>query len=121
MLMQLFERLCRVIASEGEAQEKEAKEMIEKHRVFEAGTKEFFKGNDTFTNGENLGLLDILTVATLGFYQVQEQVFGAKFLDPKETPFLFSWVSALNDHPLVKELSPPLDKLIGLLQLIKQN
>ncbi|PON93605.1 Glutathione S-transferase, C-terminal-like [Trema orientale] len=109
------------MATDGEAQVKEAKEFIEKQRVLEAGTKEFFKGDGPFTNGENLGLLDILTGATLGFYQVQEQVLGAKFLDPETTPFLFSWVTAINEHPVVKELSPPLDKLVGLLQLIKQK
>lgn len=110
-----------MIATNGEAQVKESKELVEKQRVFEAGTKEFFKGDGPFTNGQNLGLLDILIVATLGFYQVQEQVFGAKFLDPELTPFLFSWVKAVNNHPLVKESSPPLDKLVGLLNFIKQN
>ena len=108
-----------MIATDGEEQEREVKEMIEKHKVFESGIKEFFADNSPFTNGENLGLLDILTSATLGMYDVQEQVFGAKFLDPKETPFLFSWVTAMNEHPLVKETSPPRDKIAQLFQFIK--
>lgn len=107
--------------SDGEAQAKESKEYIEKQRVFEAGIKELFKGDGPFTNGQNLGLLDILTVATLGYYQAQEQVFGAKFFDPETTPFLFSWVTALNGHPLVKESSPALDKIVGFLNFFKQN
>ncbi|PON57370.1 Glutathione S-transferase, C-terminal-like [Parasponia andersonii] len=78
------------MATDGKAQVKEAKEFKEKQRVLEAGTKEFFKGDGPFTNCENLGLLDSLTGATSGFYQVQEQVFGAKFLDPETTLFLFS-------------------------------
>ncbi|PON93604.1 Glutathione S-transferase, C-terminal-like [Trema orientale] len=110
-----------VMATDGEAQVEKAKEFIEKQRVFEAGTKELFKEDGPYTHGQNLGLLDILTGATLGFYHIQEEIFGAKFLDPETTPFLFSWVTAINEHPLIKELSPPLDKLVVLLQLFKQS
>ncbi|KAM6569686.1 hypothetical protein CsatB_017671 [Cannabis sativa] len=118
---QMIESKSRVIMSDGETQVKESKEYIEKQKVLEEGVKDFFKGDGPYTNGQNLGVLDILTVATLGFYEVQEQVFGVKFMDPEMTPFLYSWVTEVNEHPVVKEVSPPLDKIMGFLLYFKQN
>ncbi|XP_068306446.1 glutathione S-transferase U9-like [Pyrus communis] len=118
---QLFEGMSRVVTSEGEAQEKALEEVFARLGVFEKGMKEYLRGGDPFTNGENLGLLDILMVATFGPYKAHEQVLGFKMLDPDRNPLLFSWVAAMNEHPLVKELDPPHDKLVRLLQFIKQT
>lgn len=111
----------RLVTSKPEAQEKTLKEVIEKLNMFEAGAKEFFPEGASFTNGENLGLLDILVSATFGPYKAHEEVLGAEVLTPEKTPLLFSWITALNNHPLVKELIPPHDKLVGLLKSIKQH
>ncbi|KAB2633515.1 glutathione S-transferase U9-like [Pyrus ussuriensis x Pyrus communis] len=118
---QLFEGMSRVVTSEGEAQEKAPEEVFARLGVFEEGMKEYLHGGDSFTNGENLGLLDILMVATFGPYKAHEQVLGFKMLDPDRNPLLFSWVAAMKEHPLVKELDPPHDKLVRLLQFIKQT
>lgn len=106
---------------EREAQEEVYKEVIEKLTVFKAGIKEFFPRSGPFTNGKNLGLLDILMAATLSPHKAQEEVLGVKILNPEKNPFLFSWVTALKEHPLVKETHPPHDKLVKLLQFIRQN
>lgn len=110
-----------MFTSEGEAQEKVFKELMEKLNVIEVGIKEFFPDGSSFTNGENLGLLDILMSATFSPHEAHEEVLGIKILNPEKNPLLFSWVTALKEHPLVKETNPPHDKLVGLLQFIRQN
>lgn len=109
------------MTSQGEAHEKALEEVFERLGVFEEGMKEYLHGGHSFTNGENLGLLDIVMVATFGPCKAHEQVLGFKALDPDRNPLLFSWVAAMNEHPLVKELDPPHDKLVQLLRFIKQT
>lgn len=119
---QLLESMSRVVTSDGEAQEKAMEEMFERLGVFEQGMKEYLPGGSaSFTNGENLGLLDILMGTTFGPYKAHEQVSGIKTMDPDRYPLLFSWITALNEHPLMKELHPPYDKLVELLQFINHT
>ena len=61
--------------------------MIEKLNMLEAEIKNFIPEGARFTNGHNLGLLDILMVAILGPHKAQEELFGVKFLDPEKHPF----------------------------------
>lgn len=119
--MQLFEGMSQVVTSQGEAQEKALGEVFARLGVFEEGMKEYLHEGNSFTNGKNLGLLDILMDATFGPYKAHEQVFGFKMLDKDRNPLLFSWVAAMKEHPPVKELDPPHDKLVQLLQFIKQT
>lgn len=119
--MQLFEGMSRVVTSQGEAQEKALEEVFARPGVIEEGMKEYLHEGNSFTNGNNLGLLDILMVATFGPYKAHEQVFGFKMLDKYRNPLLFSWVAAMKEHPLLKELDPPHDKLVQLRQFIKQT
>ncbi|XP_004299365.1 PREDICTED: glutathione S-transferase U10-like [Fragaria vesca subsp. vesca] len=118
---QLFESFSRVVISQGqgEALEQAVKDVFERLGVFEEGMKEYLAGGASFTNGENLGLLDILMVVTFSPHKVHEEVFGIKTMDPDRYPLLFSWITALNEHPLVKQISPPHDKLVELLQIYK--
>ncbi|KAL6281313.1 hypothetical protein ACE6H2_018194 [Prunus campanulata] len=118
-LIQLFEGLSRVVTSRGEAQEKVLEEVFERLKVFEGGMKEYLQGRASFSNGESLGLLDILMVVTFGPYKAHEEVLGFKMSDPERNPLLFSWVAAMKEHPVVKEVDPPHDKLVELLQFIK--
>lgn len=62
-----------------------------------------------------------MVTATFGPYKAHEEVFGLKVLDPEKYPLLFSWVQKLNEIPLVKGVLPPHDKLVALLQFMKQN
>ncbi|ONI08670.1 hypothetical protein PRUPE_5G192700 [Prunus persica] len=118
---QLFEGLSRVVTSRGEAQEKALEEVFERLKVFEGGMKEYLQGGASFTNGESLGLLDILMVVTFGPYKAHEEVLGFKMLDPERNPLLFSWVAAMKEHPVVKEVDPPHGKLVELLQFIRST
>ncbi|KAM5570757.1 hypothetical protein ABKV19_011414 [Rosa sericea] len=111
--------MSRIVTSQGEAQEQAVKGAFEKLGVFEEGMKEYLPGGASFTNDENLGLLDILMVATFGPHKAHEEVFGIKLMDPERYPLLFSWITALNEHPLMKEIQPPYDKLVELLQHFK--
>ncbi|XP_061988748.1 glutathione S-transferase U9-like [Rosa rugosa] len=104
---QLFESILKLVTSHGEAQEKAAAEVIERQGVFEEGMKEYFAGGDSFTNEKNWGLLDILMGSTFGAYEVHEEVYGFKLMDPDKNPLLFSWITRLKEHPLMKGLLPP--------------
>ena len=119
--MQLFEDMGRVITSDGEAQEKATKDLFEKLTILEEGMKDFFPGGTPSINGENMGLLDILMYALFGPYKAHEEVLGMKMIDPERNSLLFSWVMALTELPVVKESTPPHEKLVALVQFIRQN
>lgn len=119
--MQLFEAIGRVYKSAGEAQEKAIEEMLEKINVLEKGMKEFFSVGALKIDGQNFGLLDIMVCAVLSTHKASEEVLGLKLLDPERNPFLFSWVERLKQHPVVKELTPPHEKVIAFLQFMRQN
>lgn len=114
--MQLFESMGRLVTSEGEAQEK-VMEVIEKLNVFEAGAKQLFPEGTSFTNGENLRLLAVSMSATSSSFKVHE-VLGGEVLSAEKSPLLFSWITAWNNHPLVKDLIPPHDKPVRLVKFI---
>ena len=111
----------RVITSDGEAQEQATKDLFEKLTVLEEGMKEFFPRGTPSINGENLGLLDILMCALFGPYKAHEEVLGMKTIDPERNPLLFSWVMAITEIPVVQESTPPHEKLVGLVQFIRQH
>ncbi|KAL6281314.1 hypothetical protein ACE6H2_018195 [Prunus campanulata] len=84
--------------------------------------KEFFPdGIASIERSMTLGLLDIVLCSVFGPHKVQEAVLGIKIIDPEKTPIIFSWVTALTELPLVKELTPPQEKLLALLQLFRNN
>ncbi|XP_048330110.2 glutathione S-transferase U9-like [Ziziphus jujuba] len=116
---QLFETMYLVIISEGDTQEKATKELYEKFEVFEQGMKEFFPDGTPSVDSNKFGILDILLVTTFGPHEVQSEVLGIKVIDPVRTPLIFSWISALNKLPLVKELIPPYDKLVAALHTLR--
>lgn len=100
-------------------QEKWIEELYQKQRILEDGIKDLFPAGGIIS--EKLGLLDIIMVATFGAYKAQEEVLGFKTLDSERNPLLFSWVEALMKLPVVKEIVPPYEKLVGLLQFLKEN
>ncbi|KAJ7956392.1 putative Glutathione s-transferase [Quillaja saponaria] len=119
---QLFECIGRVVMSDGEEREKAFKEVFEELKVLEDGVKEYFPDSNVLCiNEENLGLLDIIICATFSPHRAAEEAIGVKILDPTKNPLIFSWVTALNELPLVKELLPPHDKLVSVVRLIRQN
>ncbi|KAG8652447.1 hypothetical protein MANES_06G093260v8 [Manihot esculenta] len=116
---QLIEGIGRIITSDGEAQERATKELREKMNVFEEEMKLFPSG--PIIQGGNLGLLDILVSATFSPFKAQEEVSGAKILDPKRNPLIFSWVTTLNQMPIVKGALPSHEKLVALLHFIRKT
>lgn len=111
-----------VFFSDGETQEKAVKELYEKFTVLEEGTKELFSVGFSSFDGKNLGFLDILMCTSFGTYKIQEEVLGVKVIDPEKNPLIFSWVTALCELPVVKELIPAFDeKLVQLLHGIRNN
>ncbi|ONI08671.1 hypothetical protein PRUPE_5G192800 [Prunus persica] len=118
----VFESLSLACTSDGEVQEKAIKELLEKLKTFEEGMKEFFPdGIASIESRKNLGLLDIVLCSVFGPHKVQEEVLGIKIIDPEKTPLIFSWVTALTELPLVKELTPPHEKLLAFLQFFRNN
>ena len=119
--MQLFDTMYTVTKTDGEAQEKAVKELLEKLEVLEDGIKEFFPDGNPCIDSDNVGLLDLVIVSLFGPYKIQEEVLGIKIIDPEKTPLIFSWLTALNQLPLVKETIPPHDKLVAILKYVREN
>ncbi|XWS48029.1 hypothetical protein CRYUN_Cryun13aG0036900 [Craigia yunnanensis] len=118
---QLFGSIFTIIKTEGEAQEKAIKEVSEKLQLLEEELKEFFPDGSCSIDSENVGLLDLVFCSLFGPQKVEEEVLGLKILDPGKTPLLCSRVTAINQLSLVKELTPPRDKLVAFLKFIREN
>ncbi|RVW76904.1 Glutathione S-transferase U9 [Vitis vinifera] len=84
-----------VIKSDGKAQEKAIKVVFEKLKLFEEDMKDFF--------------------------QAREEALGVKFIDPEIYPPVCSWVTALTELAVVKEFRPPHEKLVEILQFVRQS
>ncbi|XVE56944.1 hypothetical protein DITRI_Ditri04bG0051600 [Diplodiscus trichospermus] len=72
-------------------------------------------------NINNVGLLDLVFFSLFGRYEIHEEVLGIKIIDTEKMPLLYSWVTALNLLPLVKESIPPHDKLVAVLKFVREN
>ncbi|KAJ7956391.1 putative Glutathione s-transferase [Quillaja saponaria] len=119
----LFTAMILVLKTEGEEQQKVVKEVFEKLTLLENGMKDFFTyGTATASvESENMGLVDIFMCSFIGAHRIHEEVLGIKFINPEKFPMLFSWLKAINELPLVKELAPPYEKSLGLVQSLRQN
>ncbi|PSS07907.1 Glutathione S-transferase [Actinidia chinensis var. chinensis] len=120
-LQQLLESLGKTFNCHGEELEKAMEEVMEKLKLLEEGMKEFFSNGSPSINHGNVGLLGVLMVTILGPYRAQEEVLGLTILDPERNPLVLSLVTALNELPVVKEVTPAHEKLVPLLQFIREN
>ncbi|OWM65303.1 glutathione S-transferase U9-like [Punica granatum] len=122
-LQQLFDTVLLALKSEGDAQEKAGEQVHEKLKLLEEGLKGCFPGGFPSITGESehMGLLDIVMCSIFGPHKIQEQVFGVKFIDTEKYPLVSSWVKSLTEVPLVKELLPPHEKLVGFLRFIRER
>ncbi|XP_009785599.1 glutathione S-transferase U9-like [Nicotiana tabacum] len=107
---------CMLNIFTAEDQEKACEEFYQKLGVLEDGMKNMFP-----VKSRNIGLLDILIVVAFGACKAQEEVFGLKFLDPKNTPLITSWLNSLLELPVVKESVPPHDKVVSFLRFFKES
>ncbi|KAH0657972.1 hypothetical protein KY289_026720 [Solanum tuberosum] len=103
----------------GEEQDKALEEYYAKLSVLEDGINSSSLG--ITSNMNNIGMLDIMIVITLGAYKVQEEVFGFKLLEEEKTPLLYSWVTTLIELPIVKGITPSHDKVVSFLLFLKNK
>ncbi|KAI9390091.1 hypothetical protein POPTR_008G135300v4, partial [Populus trichocarpa] len=118
---QLFESMGKVILSDEEAQEKAVEEVQEKMKVLEEGIKEFSAEDIRTSDGKKLGFMDVLVSTTFSTYKAYEGVLGVKVLEPEKNPLIYTRVTNLHVLPVVQELLPPHDKLVAILQGIRQD
>ncbi|KAL5722769.1 glutathione transferase [Ranunculus cassubicifolius] len=105
----------KLVLSEGEELKKVVAEYKENQSILEEGLKRDFGGKGPFFNGETPGFLDIVIGAIACSYRAIEEIAGAKLIDPEMHPFYFSWVTAMENHPVVKTTIPPHDNLIDYI------
>ncbi|CAI9112163.1 OLC1v1012556C1 [Oldenlandia corymbosa var. corymbosa] len=121
-IQELLDKLGKLITNDKEAQKKAIEEIYEKQKILEDGMKEFFfPTGQPEVSVEKLGILEIMVAVTLGAFKIQEEVFGVKVIDPEKNPLLFSWVNALIELPVVKEIAPPREKVIALFEFLLQR
>ncbi|XP_028763442.1 glutathione S-transferase U9-like [Neltuma alba] len=118
---QLFGAYVSVVKTEGEAQQKAMKEMEEKLGLLENGMKKYFPSGKPEVNENNAGVLDIMFCSLLGPYKSQEEALGVKLLDADKFPVLFSWLMALVQLQVVKEATPPHEKVVQFLQFVRHS
>ncbi|KAJ8553655.1 hypothetical protein K7X08_024333 [Anisodus acutangulus] len=119
--LQISDTMKKAFISAQEVEEGAFDEFFEKLKVMEEGMRDFFPGGRSNICTENLGLLDIIIVGSLGTFKAAEEVLETKLVDPQRNPFVYSWVNTLLELPLVKETLPPHDKVVSRLEFIKQN
>lgn len=114
----MFEPMGRVVISDGAAQAKALEEASEKMKMRDSKSSAQ-KAHLKLTRK----ILDFLTL-----YCVQHSAsmtlmtaVGAKILDPEKHPLIHSWVSTLKEMPVVKDITPPHDKLVELLLTLRRN
>ncbi|OWM65301.1 glutathione S-transferase U9-like [Punica granatum] len=118
---QMFEAVSLVVKTEGEAQVRAIEQVHEKLKLLEEGIKGCLPGGSPGVNGESMGLLDIIMCTIFGPHKVQEEVLGVRFIDQEKYPLVSSWVKSLIEHPVVQELIPPHEKVVGLLRYLREN
>ncbi|XWS69717.1 hypothetical protein CRYUN_Cryun04dG0203000 [Craigia yunnanensis] len=103
-----------IVLSEGKEREKAIEDYNELLKVIEEGIEDF-PTKYPFFNGHSLGFLDIIVGTIKCNYHVFHEAVTV-IIEPTKHPSFFSWVAALKEHPLVKEIPPPLDKLVEKLK-----
>lgn len=119
--LQVFEALLLVVKTEGEAQARAVEQVHEKLKLLEKGIKGCFPGGSPTINGESMGLVDIVMCTIFGPHKVHEEVLGVKLLDGEKYPLVTSWVSSLIEQPVVKESTPPHEKVVSLLRFLREK
>lgn len=117
----MFEAVLRVFKTSGEVQERAVGEVGERLGQVEEGLKELISEGEAFVNGDELGVLDIVMCSLLGAYELQQKVLGMTLIDKERHPLMVRWLSAMAEHPTVKEATPPPEKTLGLLRFLRHK
>ncbi|KAL9243233.1 hypothetical protein vseg_017145 [Gypsophila vaccaria] len=115
---QLFEGILRMFKTREEERQKALQELQETMTLMEEEMGDYLPKGVTSFEGRDLGLLDIQLICVLGTYRAHEEFLGVKILDPEKHPVIYSWVTVLNDLPVVKEITPPHDEVVNLLHML---
>ncbi|XP_010258434.1 PREDICTED: glutathione S-transferase U9 [Nelumbo nucifera] len=110
-----------IVKTGGEEQEKAIKELLENMRVME---EELFEKESTVTarspffNGDSPGFLDIVMGSSMCNHRAVKEalVVGTDLINLDKYPFCYSWLTALEEHPIMKDTLPPHDKLVELIR-----
>ncbi|KAL2515912.1 Glutathione S-transferase U9 [Forsythia ovata] len=100
----------------GKQHKREPEYVFERLRGLQEGMKNIQSVRNVKIYKENLGLLDIIMVATLGAYRAHEEFLSVKVIDPEKYPLIFKWITNLVQLRVVKEITPPHDQLVSFLQ-----
>ncbi|KAL9243232.1 hypothetical protein vseg_017144 [Gypsophila vaccaria] len=115
---QLMESVLKIFQSSGDARQKAFQELQETITLMEEEMGDYLPRDVTSFEGRDLGLLDLQLLGGLGAYRAHEEFLGMKILDPEKHPLIYSWVTALIDLPVIKDLTPPHDEVVSLLHMI---
>ncbi|KAJ1406312.1 Thioredoxin-like superfamily [Sesbania bispinosa] len=118
---QIFETISLVVKTEGEAQQKAINDVFDQLNLLENGMKTFFEEGKPCVDQNNVGLLDIVFCSLFGPHEAQEEVIGIKFMVAEKFPVLFSWLMTIVELQAVKEILPPHDKAVDVIQFIRQS
>lgn len=117
----MFGAFVKAFKTKGEVQERAIEEVSERLSQVEEALLKGLILEGSFVNGEKLGVLDIVMCSMFGAYKLQQEVLGIKLIDSGKYPLILRWLSAMAEHPAVKEATPPPEKILGLLRFIRQN
>lgn len=108
------------ITKAGESQETAITNIHEQMQILDEGLKGFYPNGTSGISNETLGLLDIVGGSVFCPFKATEQVLGLKLIDEEKTPLVYSWVEALRGLSLLKETTPPHDKLVQITSYFRQ-
>ncbi|KAF3516989.1 hypothetical protein DY000_02063893, partial [Brassica cretica] len=105
---QAFDVMARVLYQKGEAATRSVEVARERFRVLEEGLKQHFP-NKTIRGNDDVGLLDIIIIASFGVHKALHEAIGVEIIDPVNTPTLYNWIEQLQQLPVIKEVEVPHD------------
>lgn len=93
--------------SQGEEQEKHAKEAQENLKTLESGLE-----GKPFFGGETIGFVDI-SAAWIGIWaKITGEIVSIKLVDEEKMPLLCAWLQGVLENPIIKDCLPPGEKLL---------
>lgn len=109
-----------VFASTGEEQEAAVRQVHENLELIEAELREgAFKGRRFFGGGE-VGLLDVVLGCGSYWLAVFEEVTGVRLVDAEVFPLFHAWLRDFEAQDEVKEIIPPVDRLLEYARGLRQ-
>ncbi|MED6110241.1 glutathione s-transferase [Stylosanthes scabra] len=109
-----------VLGLDTEPTEEKLKKVREGLALLEDAFNKISKGKDFF-GGDQIGYIDIGFGSFLAWLKLVEETEGVNLVDETTTPSLAKWVPKFCEHDAVKDVLPPIEKLIGFSKLLRSN